>query len=105
MALGVSMGGIDEIPHGKPGTARLLLNLELLVSSTLSEHDMFLLRGSAAMAQAHTPCNVQLQRPLKKQPYFSELSQVSGLHSCDGIHCSVTIITRLTEKDTVSLNM
>jgi len=34
--LGVSMGGIDEIPQGRQGKARLLLNPELPVSNTLS---------------------------------------------------------------------
>lgn len=55
MALGVSMGGIDEIPQGRAGTTRLLLNPELPVSSTLSEHDKFLLRGSAAMVEPVPP--------------------------------------------------
>lgn len=55
VALGVSMGGIDEIPQGRPGTARLLLNPELPVSNTLSEHDKFLLRGSAAMVEPMPP--------------------------------------------------
>lgn len=63
MALGVSMGGIDEIPQGRPGTARLLLNPELPVSSTLSEHDKFLLRGCAATVEP-TPTEMYSSRDL-----------------------------------------
>lgn len=55
VTLGVSMGGIEEIPQGRSGTARLLLNPELPVSSTLSEHDVFLLRGSNTMLEQTPP--------------------------------------------------
>lgn len=55
VTLGVSMGGIEEIPQGRSGTARLLLNPELPVSSTLSEHDVFLLRGSDTMLEQTPP--------------------------------------------------
>lgn len=76
MALGVSAGGIDEIPQGRPGTARLLLNPELPVSTALSEHDKFLLRGSAAMVEP-TPPAIYSSRDLQNvAPYFKAATDV-----------------------------
>lgn len=70
------MGGIDEIPQGRPGTARLLLNPELPVSSTLSEHDKFLLGGSAAMVEP-TPPAMHNRRDLQNvAQYFKAASGV-----------------------------
>ncbi len=66
------MGGIDEIPQGGAGTARLLLNPQLPVSGTLSEHDKFLLGGSAAMVEI-TPLAVYISlRPTKRNLNNSE---------------------------------
>ncbi len=70
------MGGIDEIPQGRPGTARLLLNPELPVSSTLSEHDKFLLRGSAAMVEPVPPALYSSRDLQKVVPYFRAASGV-----------------------------
>lgn len=70
------MGGIEEIPQGRPGTARLLLNPELPVSSTLSEHDVFLLRGTDAMVEQTPPCNGQVQTPQYTSPIFRAASGV-----------------------------
>lgn len=69
VALGVSVGGIDEIPRGRPGTARSLLNPELPVSSTLSEHDKFLFRGMASIEPRHPA--IYSSRDLQNvAPYF-----------------------------------
>lgn len=76
VVLGVSMGGIDEIPQGRPGTARLLLNPELPVSSTLSEHDKFLLRGGAAVVQPVPPALYSSRDLQKVAPYFRAASGV-----------------------------
>ena len=76
VALGVSMGGIDEIPQGRPGTARLQLNPELPVSSTLSEHDKFLLRGSAAMVESTPPATYSSSDLQTAAPYFRAASGV-----------------------------
>lgn len=79
VALGVPMGRIDEIPQGRPGTARLLLNPELPVSSTLSEHDKFLLRGNAAMVELTPPAMYSSSDIQKSSPIFQ-----SSLWCLDG---------------------
>ncbi|KAM3605522.1 uncharacterized protein V6R79_000209 [Siganus canaliculatus] len=79
VALGDSMGGIDEIPQGRPGTARLQLNPGLPVSSTLSEHDKFLLSGRAAMVEPTPPA----------MSHISEQLLVCRLHICNGIRITV----------------
>lgn len=71
MALGVSMGGIDEIPQGRPRTARLLLNPELPVSITLSEHDTFFFTDRAPCVEPTPPAMYSSRGFQKVAPYFT----------------------------------